>query len=80
MIEESRSGESGPLPGSDRARGPLHGVRVLDLGTVYAAPTTAMLLGDYGAEVVKVEHPRGDQARGPGESRSGGNHEGGDGG
>jgi crotonobetainyl-CoA:carnitine CoA-transferase CaiB-like acyl-CoA transferase len=27
---------------------------------VHAAPITAMLLGDYGAEVIKVEHPRGD--------------------
>jgi crotonobetainyl-CoA:carnitine CoA-transferase CaiB-like acyl-CoA transferase len=38
----------------------LNGLRVLDLGTVHAAPITAMLLGDYGAEVIKVEHPRGD--------------------
>ncbi len=30
-------------------RGPLHGVRVLDISTVYAAPITAMLLGDFGA-------------------------------
>jgi crotonobetainyl-CoA:carnitine CoA-transferase CaiB-like acyl-CoA transferase len=71
VTEESRSGESGPQPGSDRARGPLHGVRVLDLGTVYAAPITAMLLGDYGAEVVKVEHPRGDPARTHGHDKNG---------
>ena len=31
------------------AAGPLAGLRVLDLGTVYAAPITAMLLGDFGA-------------------------------
>jgi len=43
--------------------GPLSGLRVLDLGTVYAAPITAMLLGDFGAEVIKVEHPKGDPAR-----------------
>ena len=36
---------------------PLSGVRVLDCGTVYAAPITAMLLGDFGADVVKVEQP-----------------------
>jgi crotonobetainyl-CoA:carnitine CoA-transferase CaiB-like acyl-CoA transferase len=42
---------------------PLEGVRVPDCGTVYAAPITAMLLGDFGADVIKVEHPRGDPAR-----------------
>jgi crotonobetainyl-CoA:carnitine CoA-transferase CaiB-like acyl-CoA transferase len=44
-------------------RQPLAGVRVIDCGTVYAAPITAMLLGDFGADVIKVEHPRGDPAR-----------------
>jgi len=53
------------------ADGPLTGVRVLDLGTVYAAPITAMLLGDYGADVLKIEHPRGDPARTHGPSKDG---------
>ena len=53
------------------AGGPLGGVRVLDLGTVYAAPITAMLLGDYGADVLKIEHPRGDPARTHGPSKDG---------
>jgi len=60
------AGGSNPLP-----KGPLAGLRVLDLGTVYAAPITAMLLGDWGADVIKVEHPRGDPARTHGLSKDG---------
>jgi formyl-CoA transferase len=46
-------------------QGPLVGVRVLDLGTVFAAPFTASLLGDFGADVIKVELPKvGDAVRG----------------
>jgi hypothetical protein len=40
---------------------PLACVRVLDLSRVLAGPWYAMVLGDFGAEVIKVEHPgRGD--------------------
>ncbi|MGR6963094.1 CaiB/BaiF CoA transferase family protein [Geodermatophilus sp. URMC 61] len=47
------------------AFGPLAGVRVLDIGNVFAAPFAAALLGDMGADVVKVELPgSGDPARG----------------
>ncbi len=49
----------------------LSGIRVLDLGFVYAAPIAAMLLGDHGADVIKVEHPRGDPARTHGVSKNG---------
>ena len=52
-------------------RGPLNGIRVLDISTVYAAPITAMLLGDYGADVVKIEHPAGDPARSHGANKNG---------
>ena len=61
-----------PAPREEGAGdGPLAGVRVLDLGTVYAAPISAMLLGDYGADVLKIEHPRGDPARTHGPSKHG---------
>src|SRR5215212_1800947 len=36
---------------------PLEGVRVLDVGTLIAGPFGATLLGDFGAEVIKVEQP-----------------------
>jgi crotonobetainyl-CoA:carnitine CoA-transferase CaiB-like acyl-CoA transferase len=55
----------------ENSAGPLAGLRVLDLGTVYAAPITGMLLGDFGAEVIKVEHPKGDPARTHGLSKDG---------
>ncbi|WP_341229060.1 CoA transferase [Nocardioides salarius] len=38
---------------------PLAGVRVLELGSMYAAPTAGRMLRDFGAEVVKVEDPAG---------------------
>ena len=46
----------------DLARLPLAGVRVIDMATVIAAPYAATLLGDYGAEVIKVENPSGPDA------------------
>ncbi|GAU68317.1 CaiB/BaiF CoA-transferase family protein [Streptomyces sp. NBRC 110611] len=50
----------------------LAGLRVLDLATLFAGPLAATLLGDFGAEVIKVEHPRRpDPARGHGPAEDG---------
>ena len=44
--------------------GPLQGVRVVDIASSYAAPTASMYLADMGADVIKIEPLRGDDARG----------------
>lgn len=53
-----------PLPG-----GPLAGVKVIDLTRILAGPFATMLLGDAGADVLKVESPIG-TTRGTGARRS----------
>lgn len=51
---------------------PLSGVRVLDISTLFAGPLAATFLGDFGADVIKVEHPtRPDAARGHGPAKAG---------
>ncbi|WP_223434472.1 MULTISPECIES: CoA transferase [unclassified Pseudomonas] len=52
------------VPGSSPAPlPPLHGLKVLDLGAYLAGPFACMLLADLGAEVIKVEAPKGDAMR-----------------
>ena len=57
---------------NDRDALPLAGITVIDCGQVVAGPTIAMILGDFGAEVIKVENPQGgDQGRYFGRSKNG---------
>jgi crotonobetainyl-CoA:carnitine CoA-transferase CaiB-like acyl-CoA transferase len=48
---------------NDSAAGPLDGLRVIDAAVLFAGPVIGTLLADFGADVIKVEHPGGDALR-----------------
>jgi formyl-CoA transferase len=52
-------------------RKPLEGVKVIDAATLFAGPLAATILGDFGAAVLKVEHPKGDPSRSHGYAKDG---------
>lgn len=47
----------------DTSAMPLNGIRVLELGNYIAAPFASRIFGDFGAEVIKIEKPGGDELR-----------------
>ena len=63
------------MTGAEFADGPLTGIRVVEAGVLLAGPFCAQLLGDFGAEVIKVEDPAaGDPMRQWGRERPYGHH------
>ena len=51
---------------------PLEGVKILDLTTVVMGPFATQVLGDFGAEIIKIEEPGGDITRVIGPARNSG--------
>ncbi len=51
--------------------GALSGVKVIDMATLFAGPLAATILGDLGADVIKIEHPKGDPVRTHGPQKDG---------
>ncbi len=57
--QKERAATSGDTKPESEPRLPLSGIRVIDVATFIAAPYAAAIMGEFGAEVLKVEHPFG---------------------
>ncbi len=71
ISSEQTSGKSSDRGRDGGSAGPLAGLRVIDASTLFAGPTIATMFADFGADVIKVEHPRGDGQRSMGWQRDG---------
>jgi len=63
LTDPAAAAPAGPMP--------LDGLRVIDAASIFAGPLVATTLGDFGADVIKIEHPRGDALRGMGLKKDG---------
>lgn len=66
MKSDNTNNQTGSAPS-----GPLEGLRVIDCATLFAGPLAASMMGDFGADVIKIEHPAGDPLRKMGYSKDG---------
>ncbi len=69
MNDHSRPSEESAQRGGSTT--PLSGLKVLDVATLFAGPIIATLMADFGADVIKIEHPRGDSLRSLGWQKDG---------
>jgi crotonobetainyl-CoA:carnitine CoA-transferase CaiB-like acyl-CoA transferase len=63
--------ETSSASSREAGEGPLAGLRVIDCATLFAGPIISTLMGDFGADVIKIEHPSGDPLRNMGRKKDG---------